>query len=960
MFANLLQLNLLILLALQLMVHASSAVAELQCRSEFEAIAAKAIVISRPGADLREGSNKEFSLMHHLTELAHVRKVGVHSLVDRASVAVVLSDQLAADIKASWNTSLEVLTAKNLAFVAKLDCSKGAADICNRIRGSCASPRDHRIFLLSAYCSESVTCSPIGSQIGLDGKQSVPPGTLGYIAFRLLERQLFIARELGELWFEISFTSEYLIQQEIQDAHGSRLSNDGTPVAMFVTWPTKSPAYYHILNLFLDAALSLKKLFSFHIADAQLSQIREQSQRPTYRYEFESHQAHLALFTKDHCQSAPDWAFNCKPIVATADSLLTSEQFSGFLVHQILKEQSARSDVSGILPYPAFFQKTFFMEAFAALSDTYVLGVAADETAMKNTLLDWERMRDILVVLEGNFGLTFYPLVLTKPLAMDLTTGLDSGVEISGACEKLCFIIRMPGTDFGLFGPHDPMMKLDSAVRDAIDRSQSYRESIQLSLHNIEFFNRGQLPSALTTCGHLFGGDCTDETASFTEQSDDDPSPHDIDGVDAFVEQSKFNEIYNTTGILVVDKSQELFDSFLLLLDADRPWLVLFTVPWSPVCKAARAIWSAVNQCVKRAGMQDVQLVKLDCFEANQLCSYLKVNTYPTVAMYKRGTKLSEYAGPISVGRLCAFAHLALSPPVLHSQSSEKTRDLLETFLPLMSRAFVISGPEISSSVITLALEMQFKDVFIFEELTDRNRSSTFAAFYHESFPASRQFTGDINDSIKLMSFITRGHLYVIFPCSWAYLAEAVNSARPLIVLFHTTSVTDYLDILKNLGNQFIEKGASVCHLKLHRHHELDDLVQKIAGHSLPALVLLTGDRSALHRLPLGPIPAGALIAEASEWARKGLGGELTGEQSIETNPEPWKPAHPVYNFVEQVYRGKVNSNNKSSGNRFGRVLSNRPFASNSERKEDTINVVKSPIVSAQDKVPNGVIHEEL
>lgn len=82
---------------------------------------------------------------------------------------------------------------------------------------------------------------------------------------------------------------------------------------------------------------------------------------------------------------------------------------------------------------------------------------------------------------------------------------------------------------------------------------------------------------------------------------------------------------------------------------------VKFFAPWCGYCKRLSPIWNILRQ--KFSNDNSVKIFKVDCnSDVNkELCNDKNIEGFPTLILYKDGTKISEYSGSRSLEDLTDF-----------------------------------------------------------------------------------------------------------------------------------------------------------------------------------------------------------------------------------------------------------------------------------------------------------------
>ncbi|PAA83302.1 hypothetical protein BOX15_Mlig015067g1 [Macrostomum lignano] len=561
------------------------------------------------------------SIIQHFARRAQEQDQSLDTFMSRVTVLIFAHSEFMEELTVPNNPALEIASEmeRHNSYIGVTKCLKSANSACQRLRIACTGGYVSKfVFLISGHCSQNFGCSLI------ENKEKERPTTLlnmlQYVHFRMVERQAYIAKELGELRLTTSTGTEYLIQSELDDSNGKQLTSGAAlPVAVFSAGPVINLAYYQQLAWFLEAALTLKSSFAFHIIATPLSYIEKEADRPLYRWKIREHESFLALYTRQICSSDAKWVFSCKPLMKIANEMLVPEQYSAFLLHGVLAAHSL----------PGTSYPTYKSTAVSELSDfvhstaSYVLAVMPVDELLTDPMISLEMMDSLTSYLGSSFSITYYPVVLNKATALQILKDVDTGLNLQEVFERPCYFMRFPNGAFAVLKNDEPIATLDSTVRH-IAQEGSYQIIIQSSR---EVFNTdvAELPEKLIKSGHISG-----EMARADEDTKDLVDEIRVSNqTDAFVEQLKFRDIYNVSGVLVVESDDKLMSNFFELAGKDKPWMVLFTVSWSPLCKAARSIWASVGDCARRLGFPDVQLVKIDCFEGNEICQKLGVLSYP-------------------------------------------------------------------------------------------------------------------------------------------------------------------------------------------------------------------------------------------------------------------------------------------------------------------------------------------
>merc|ERR1711972_491759 len=110
-------------------------------------------------------------------------------------------------------------------------------------------------------------------------------------------------------------------------------------------------------------------------------------------------------------------------------------------------------------------------------------------------------------------------------------------------------------------------------------------------------------------------------------------------------------------------------DDFQSVIDAHDFTFVNFYADWCPHCRQFAPTWkqfeSKVNDgqdIMKDAdgSKANVRVLKINCVDFEETCQQQKVHSFPTIRLYRRGTKekqWSEYNGKREMNGLAAFAH---------------------------------------------------------------------------------------------------------------------------------------------------------------------------------------------------------------------------------------------------------------------------------------------------------------
>ncbi|KAJ1873784.1 hypothetical protein LPJ55_002019 [Coemansia sp. RSA 990] len=116
---------------------------------------------------------------------------------------------------------------------------------------------------------------------------------------------------------------------------------------------------------------------------------------------------------------------------------------------------------------------------------------------------------------------------------------------------------------------------------------------------------------------------------------------------------SELEEQYNVDGQVVVLTKENFAEK-----TATGPWFVEFYAPWCPHCQHLAPEWERLGA----AARGKINIGKVDCDEAGQLCSDQNVQGFPTLKLIWEGQSL-VYKGPRELENMHSFAQGMLAQP---------------------------------------------------------------------------------------------------------------------------------------------------------------------------------------------------------------------------------------------------------------------------------------------------------
>eukprot|EP00759_Apiculatamorpha_spiralis_P007941 PhF_6_TR14973/c0_g1_i2/m.23524 len=85
-------------------------------------------------------------------------------------------------------------------------------------------------------------------------------------------------------------------------------------------------------------------------------------------------------------------------------------------------------------------------------------------------------------------------------------------------------------------------------------------------------------------------------------------------------------------------------------------WVILFYVPWCPHCKALKPVYeqAAANPYIAQS---QTLFASVDCEDQKDLCSTLRIKSFPTIKYVRKGSQPYEFEGSRTYERIVEFAY---------------------------------------------------------------------------------------------------------------------------------------------------------------------------------------------------------------------------------------------------------------------------------------------------------------
>jgi len=120
-------------------------------------------------------------------------------------------------------------------------------------------------------------------------------------------------------------------------------------------------------------------------------------------------------------------------------------------------------------------------------------------------------------------------------------------------------------------------------------------------------------------------------------------------------------------------------DDFQAVIDAHDITMVNFYADWCPHCRQFGPTWNdfetRVNNGQDKAMDADhvaanIRVLKINCVDFEETCADQRVQSFPTIRLYRRGTRekeFTEYNGPRQIQALSAFMHAEVGKRHMHT-----------------------------------------------------------------------------------------------------------------------------------------------------------------------------------------------------------------------------------------------------------------------------------------------------